>query len=355
MDPLEIEQKLIAIEKNVKLLAYLKPTNLSLERLLFLTGKRRNPIFRYCSLRYSPASLRGYLKLLKPDSSPLGLLMAKKIQELEKKLDLLQARGTEYFSECSIKLFGAPSKKLEMDAKNILATRARNFNGGKKMQAAQVKRVLEKILQDYGLPHWHVHLKEHLVSDISAGKRHALFLRQDITFTPQRLERIVAHEIETHILTAENGKYQPSKLFQIGFANYLETQEGMAIYAQECRKGCLPLAARRVSYLTLSVCYSLHDSFRNVFEKLQSHGLTEASAFRMALRAKRGLGDTGEPGAFTKDILYLKGYRRIESFIQDEGELKKLYVGKVALEDLPFIHSIGGITQPRYLPKWLGP
>ncbi len=41
---------------------------------------------------------------------------------------------------------------------------------------------------------------------------------------------MLRHEIDCHVLRSENGKQQPFKIFNYGFPNYLETEEGYAIY-----------------------------------------------------------------------------------------------------------------------------
>lgn len=353
MNPSQIDREIVAAEKQIKLLAHLKPVNLVLERNLFFKGKKRNPVFQYRILKFHPHALREKLIALKPNRTPLGRLFQKKIEELLLKIALLETRGTDRFSKISEELYGKPTPELEENARQILKTPHRNPSGSKKFSTQEIRRLLEEVLQGYGLHRWRVRLKDEMVSDVAAGKRNALFVRDGVNFNRVRLERIIAHEIETHILTAENGKYQPYRLFSRGFANYLETQEGLAIYAQECQTKCLPLSAHRVSYLALAVAEACRSSFRNVFEMMQDFGMSEEKSFRMALRAKRGLGDTEQAGAFTKDIIYLQGYRRIEKFVKEGGDLKKLYVGKIALEDVPFIAGIPDIVAPRYLPKWL--
>lgn len=353
MNHSDIDREIVAIEKQIKLLVHLKPVNLALERNLFLNGKKRNPVFQYRQLKFHPERLRERLHILKPDRTPLGRLFQKKIEELENKLLLLEARGTHHFAEISKSLYGKPTDELEEDARRILKTPHKVPTDSKKISTHEIENILGEVLRGYGLVRWHVRLKDEMVSDVAAGKRNALFVRSGVHFNRVRLDRIIAHEIETHILTAENGKYQPYRLFERGFANYLETQEGLAIYAQECQMQCLPLSAHRVSFLTLAVAEACRSSFRTVFEIMRSLGMSEEKSFHMATRSKRGLGDTAEPGAFTKDLIYLRGYRRIEKFAKEGGNLKKLYIGKIALEDLPFMAGIPEIVEPRYLPKWL--
>lgn len=349
----DTDRALCRIEKQLKLLANIKPTNLHLEKQLFFTGKRRNPEFCYRKLSFDTEMVREELQGITTDQTPLGMLLKKKKTELLLKLELLQARGSSEFSEISSKLYGKPDQNIEADAIEVLKTHHRKSSDHRKFSTEEIQEALERTLVSYGLTKWHVRLKDNLVSDVAAGKRNSLFLGRGISFHRERLERIIAHEIETHIITAENGKYQPFKLFQRGFANYLETQEGLAIYSQECQANCLPLAAHRVSYLALSVISAARGSFREVYEYMRGFGLSEEKSFRMALRVKRGLSQTEEKGAFTKDLIYLSGYRKIEKFAKDGGDLRQLFVGKIALEDLPFISKIPGIRPPQIIPRWL--
>lgn len=349
----DIDHELVFLEKQLKLLWHLKPVNLQPEKILFLEGKRRNPVFHYPELKFSPEEFRKKIGTLKPDSTPIGMLLTKKIEECVTKVNLLEARGNKRFSDISATLYGAPEKIFQHDAEQILHTPHRTTQGHTKYTTEEVYEILKATLASYGLTRWHVRIKDQLLSDIAAGKRNSLFLLKGSSFTKTRLDRIIAHEIETHILTAENGKYQPYQLFHRGCANYLETQEGLAMYAQECQAECLPLGAHRVSYLTLAVLKASTGSFREVFEMMRSFRLSPEKSFRMAIRAKRGFTDTNEPGAFTKDLLYLKGYRRVEEFAKNGGDLKKLFIGKVALEDLPFFSGIPDLRPPRHLPRWL--
>ena len=45
-----------------------------------------------------------------------------------------------------------------------------------------------------------------MVADCVAGKNNRLFVKEDAKFTSERIETLIVHEIETHIITAENGK-----------------------------------------------------------------------------------------------------------------------------------------------------
>jgi hypothetical protein len=143
-------------------------------------------------------------------------------------------------------------------------------------------------------------------------------------------------------------------LYRRGFANYLDTQEGLAIWNQ---MRVLPgdhekcyAHAKNVLAVTFALEHSFADTRQYCREEL---GMSPARALSKAIDLKRGLSRTEEPGAFTKSLVYFRGYRAIEQYIAGGGDLKKLYVGKIALEDLALSEQIEGIHDPVILPFFL--
>jgi len=51
--------------------------------------------------------------------------------------------------------------------------------------------------------------------------------------------------------------------------------------------------------------------------------------------------------------VYFRGLRSIERFIAERGDLRRLYVGKVALEDLSIVEGVPGLQPPLLLPDFL--
>ena len=98
---------------------------------------------------------------------------------------------------------------------------------------------------------------------------------------------------------------------------------------------------------------ALKSSFVETFEKILSYGIPIDQALRIALKVKRGMGDTSKPGAFTKDIIYYKGFKEIVDFVENGGKIKDLYIGKLNLRDLDTVKDIEGLSEPKHLPKWL--
>jgi len=349
------DQMLAQIDQNLLLLKYLKPTNLFEERRRLERDPLYNPVFSYPELPAGSADLRVRLSSVVEDDSPMGLLLEKKRKELIQRLDLLESRGDpEQFTTASVGLYGKPTSVLQRAAEAALRTRPSGAPPEEEILSAEQAKVhFEEILKHYGLHKWKVALRKRLVADVTVGGKY-LYLREGATFARSRVQALIAHEIETHILTAENGEHQPFSLFRRGCAGYLDTQEGLAIYNQnrvyDVRHDPRYNPPRNV----LGLAYGLEHSFAELRTYLRNElKYDEEKAMLQALSMKRGLTNTAEHGGFTKSVVYFRGLQLIEQFIAEGGDLKRLYVGKVALEDLSIVEDIPGMQPALLLPDFL--
>jgi hypothetical protein len=74
-------------------------------------------------------------------------------------------------------------------------------------------------------------------------------------------------------------------------------------------------------------------SFVELFEHLERYIDNKNNRFKFALRLKRGVADTSEPGGLYKDQCYLEG---AVNFLQERKtiDLIGLFCGKISIEDL---------------------
>lgn len=351
----EIDQALIHIDSKIKLLYHLRPINLESERTKFLKDKKENPIFEYPQLKFDSLELIDQLHKIKIDNSPLGMLFQAKREEISNKIALIEAIDENEFSKISEKLFGRPTREDVEKAKETV--KAIIEKGAKKdreiYNSEEAKERFEKVFKEYGLKNWRVKTKENMVADCVAGKNNRLFVNKDAKFSRERIESLIVHEIETHIITAENGKMQPYELFNRGLADYLITQEGLAVYNVEKQRRIPFEMGENAHVHVVAIDKALESSFIETFDTLVDLGIAEEQAFRSALKAKRGFSDTSKKGAFTKDYIYYKGYHQIKEFVEDGGDIKNLYIGKLNIRDLEEAKKINGLIKPRLLPKWL--
>lgn len=356
MNMFAVDRLLADIDRSLPILGSLKPVNIEQERMRALTEEGYQPHFTYAPLKADMDEARRKLEECATDDSPLGLLLEKKRTELLRRAAMLSARGNAgAFTRASVALFGTADATLVAHAQAFLDGRIAcdlppRFDA--LLDAASVKDRFEAVIADYGLHDWTVEIRENLVSDCAVGKRY-VFIRADTLFEPAHVDALIAHELEAHALCAENASTQPYRLLQQGTAGYLMTQEGLAIHLQN---RVLPphhdkrtWAARGV----LAVQHALTADFRSLRTQLEELGFTREKALSKALSLKRGLADTAQPGCFTKDLAYFCGQRMIDAFVVNGGDLKRLYIGRVSLEDLPLIEHVPDLKKPILLPRFL--
>jgi len=351
----KIDQALTALDNRTKLLYHLKPTNLIEEREKFLKLNSHNPVFEYPKLKFDPLELIDGLNKIETDQSPIGKIFERKKDEVAKKIALLEKIGDHDFTDASIKLYGKPSTEDRDKCKKIISEL--NISALQSEVARitpdEASKEFEKVFKSYGLKNWKVKIKESMVADCIAGKNNRLFINKSARFTKTRVKALIVHEIETHILTAENGKMQNYEIFNRGLADYLITQEGLAVYNVEKQLKQPFLENYKAMAHVVSICTAEKESFSDTYRTLIELGIPPQTAFKSTLKAKRGLTNTASAGTFTKDYIYYKGYHQIKNFVENGGKIEDLYIGKMNLRDLETVKEIKGISMPKTIPKWL--
>ena len=317
-DARAIDRLLSQGDRMLMLLKYLKPVNLSEERVKLRAHRNYNPTFTYRELPEDVREMEQRLSAVTPEDSPLGVLQEKKRRELLMRISLLQSRGDAIrFTQASSALFGAPSAALQAHAAAFLATQAAcdlPAAEGKIFSAEDATPFFAEALEAHGMHDWQVSVRPSVIADCTVGNKR-VYLRMGATFTEARISALIAHEIETHALTQENGAHQPFELFRYGCANYLETQEGLAIFNQN--RVLSPYHEKRFAPArnVLSIAFALSHTFADTRLFLEEFcGYRSERALTIALKLKRGLGDTEQPGCFTKDLVYFRGLQAVEHF-----------------------------------------
>lgn len=350
----KIDDELASIDDQIKLLSNLKPVNIKEEYNKFLVDPTYSPQFEYKPLKFDPNNLNARLKRIEFPDSPIGILWRKKGDEIRRKIELLEARGTDKFTEKSISLYGAPDEELLTAALKSIKSMPESFPPDKKiLNTKEAKKLFEQAINDHGLSGWSVKVKRDMVSDAIAGKENSVMIREGAKFSQDRIKGTIAHEIETHVFTAMNGSQQPYKIFQRGLADYLVTEEGLAVYNQEKTESNDTEKKYWPASSVIGIQKALHGSFAETYAEVVSHGFSLDRAWKVALKTKRGLTDTSKPGAFTKDMVYFKGHRKIIHFIETGGDLRDIYYGKINLDDIEIIKKIKGLKKPLFLPSYL--
>ena len=167
-----------------------------------------------------------------------------------------------------------------------------------------------------------------------------LVLNNNHTFSDNEIAVLTNHEIGVHMVTTMNGLLHPLKIFSHGLPNNVETQEGLAVFA-EYMSGSLTikrlqkLAYRVIAVDSLAKGYTFSKTFRLLHN---AYDLDKETAFYITLRVHRG-------GGFTKDYLYLTGLKNILDYYNHGHDMSMMLTGKVSLE---YIDQIKYLIQKKY-------
>ncbi|MBN2142335.1 DUF1704 domain-containing protein [Candidatus Woesearchaeota archaeon] len=328
----------------------INPKNAGSERRKFLASKKYNPVFKYSKINLEVVeSIFCTIENSLPKEGPLAEVWKDKADQTRHRIALLKSVGEEEFTKISKELYGIPSEELVLKAQEIMNTPPPESE--ESTNSDEVIKVATEALEKLGLKEWRI-----VEGNISANafvlanfKR--IRVRKDDAMPKNLLKRMLIHEIGTHVFRAYNGSKQPSYLFETGFPNYLSTEEGLAVNMEErygfMHGGMLKTYAGRA----VAVHMAQTRSFREIFKHLRKH-FSEREAWKITMRAKRGLKDTSKPGGNTKDYIYLQGYFEVKEFLEKEGDegLRRLYRGKVGIKDLEAVEKVPGLKEPVLLP-----
>ncbi len=350
----KLDNILFGADTKAKIVNYVKPIKTKLQKRKYLENENYIPKLRYKDLKFNPEEEMEQLSQLRFDESILGKIFEDKRNEIILKIDLIKNIGKENFSKISEKLYGKPSiEEIEEAKKLLIQTKSENSTEETDlMYFEEAKKILEKTLKIYSLENWSILGKRNMISSCSTKKNKIILLKKNAMFSRSKIEKLITHEIETHLLTNENGATQAYNIFKYGLKDYLKIQEGLAMYNIE-KKLCIPFSTNK-KIASLIVAMSMPEkTMYEIMQILQNeYGLQKRDAFGTALKVKRGVGDENAKGLFTKDYLYYSGYKAIKDFENNGGNIEDLYIGKVNIEDLEKIKSLPFILSPKYLPQF---
>jgi uncharacterized protein (TIGR02421 family) len=281
-------------------------------------------------------------------------LLAEKQRELDRQLELVELRGTDGFLQASIDLFGTAAPDLYADALHVLdlVEPAPNAFVGF-MNADGVSQAALKHFEHYRGKRPDFKASVRCSENITAGlmvSDNTLFVSRHARIPRERLDALLHHEIGTHILTWYNGGCQPLRQLQSGLAHYDELQEGLGVLAEYLAGNLSPLRLRTLAARVVAVRLLTDGAgFPEVFDILRSsHRFSGRSAFVIATRVFRG-------GGLTKDVVYLRGLKRLLAYLREGHSFEQLLIGKFSLSQLPAIRKLakaGWLAPPRLMPAY---
>lgn len=188
-----------------------------------------------------------------------------------------------------------------------------------------------------------------LVSKCKVVGMSLLFLTP-ITYTRTKFEDLLRHELETHLLRKINHRRQGWQLPLTPEQDLRRTEEGLAgLHTHLFRQN--KMFTR--SFLTYIAAYTAQQgSFVDVFNQLKSFNVSNQSAWRIAVRTKRGLRDTTQPGGLTKDITYFEGAVLVWQWLQNPAHSPQdLYLGRLSVDQIAEYKN-QALAKP-YIPSFM--
>ena len=354
----EIDKKLMQASKYLmKIYYYLQPFNVSEEKRLFLQNKNSNPVFSYYPLDYFPEEISESLKSIEFPNDVIGDFLRQKRDELLLRNEIISFRGnSDIVIAKSSELNGIPSEELVSYAETVLKDKVnlpknlplKSEKRVKIITSEEMKNKFNEELKKYGLNDWEAQFTEKSIIEVNPEMKR-VFVPRKRFFSESESSRLVVHEIGVHVIRSVNGYNQPLKIFALGLPNYLPTEEGLALHYESgvfnedennFKKAALVVA---VDSLVKKM------NFKSCFAKLKDYGFGDDDAWSICLRVYRG-------GGYVKDHLYLQGFLEVNEFIEKGGDAKKLFIGKIAINDLPLVDKMiqaGILNEAKIIPSFI--
>lgn len=321
----------------------------------------RNPVFFYRPLPFHPDLLKRKLyaiPLEHIEDPTLGHILREKRDELDLKISMLINRGTRNFLYGSLQLYGDVDDSLLQLAETILKKTA-NANittdvDDKTIGAAEFSTYAAEDIEYYKSISSEFEAQILIRNDIASSvmvSNGNLLISEALSVPYERVYPLLQHEIGTHLVTFYNGKNQPFQQLKTGLADCEALQEGLAVFAEYLVGGLTRGRLRTIAARVVAVNAMLKESsFTQTFNILhEKYAFSAHAAFVITLRVYRG-------GGFTKDAVYLRGLRDLLVYLENDGEIEPLFVGKIALHHAPMVKELQHreiLIPPTFWPKYL--
>ncbi len=330
---------------------HLNPCNVREARRVFRAGAHAPP-FRYHPLVEADALL-AELDRIRPDTDhPAGVLVASTIDSTALLIRALRDRSAAAFARLAARADWFPSEEL-------LSLRFPSPPPDPEpadQSSATMISALERALQARGLHGWRVERDTVMSARVLVDSAKRLLRVNPLArFRSRDLRRLVAHEIDVHVMRAHNGKAQALRCFSTGLPGSLATEEGLALVAEEQVQAASPGVLSRQVEVVRAIHRARQVGFRELYSELAERQGT-ALAWGICLRIKRGLDHPELPGVYAKDSVYLRGRMMVRQWLDAGNDVRKLYVGKVGIDDPVDTWIAQGWLQPGALPSiWDAP
>lgn len=334
------------------LLSMVTPINVEEARAAFFRGEELR--FRYRPLP-DLDSLQDRLDQVKPDQATdpsIAAMADRLVADLGLRLEMYRTRDTERFFLVAVDMFGHVDQATLDLANRILAVEPRTRSNEETIGAEELVERARSEIEIYRQTYPEMKASVEL-SQTRPGvmvETGVLHIGKETRIVRSRVDQLLQHEVGTHIVTFENGNAQPLQMLGLGLAGYDELQEALGVLAEHLSGGIRPSRLRVLAYRVVAAhLRSEGADFRQAFDGLTARGASKGVAFTTTMRAYRS-------GGMTKDVIYLRGLRRLLEQLAAGLELGPLFVGKIAFDSIPLVAELKQrdvLLEPPLIPRFL--
>lgn len=350
---LKVDRSLSRLLPKLSFLEQINPTNLESEKQLFFQSHyRKNPAFCYRPINIDIPYLKRKLYSLPTRDIPdplLQKLYQDVVEAQAEELDLLNLRGERRFLYTSLKHHGEPEAADIANARFLLHCQdvPPSSEESELLDAEGAASEIKRVVAGYGFDYQVEFSKKIPSRALFSSAKRTLKIRSGELFTKRAARALGHHEIGVHMLTTMNASVQCLKVLKVGMPMDTLTQEGLAILSEYLSGNLdlnrLKMLARRV----LAVHHMVkHYDFKETFHYLMDAcGLNQEEAYYLTVRVYRG-------GGFTKDFVYLKGFRMLLSHYRQGRSWIPLLLGKTSIDYLSTLEELlnrGVLKAPSHL------
>lgn len=346
-----IDLQLSALVEDIDILSSVTPQNYAQERQRFFDNRfsiEPNFVYKEQTFDVHQAKRNLYsLPIENINNEKLRSLYSEVIQSYADKLDQLSTIGQPDFLYNSLRYFGEPTTKDVRNAHFLL-----HLPIEEDLSPRHNSTDIAAYLQQFCIQHGYtgeIEISDSMIANaLVSGTK--VKINASASISENELHALAHHELGVHLLTTLNGQAQPLKLLSLGCPVNTTTQEGLAILC-EFLSGHFSLQRLRTLALRVVAVESMivDRDFRNTFMLLKEQYKTDdMTAFTITSRVYRG-------GGYTKDYLYLRGFREILNAYDELGDdFNLLLAGKT---EIRYISTIKALVEEGILipPKLISP
>lgn len=349
-----IDRKVAKISNKISLTTSLKPTNFYEQLEKFIEMKwNYNPIFEYDFLSDEKINeFEQEIKQIKETyfkkdlelKSEFAKLFLEKLEEINYKLYLIKAYKNEDFDKIkyyNTKLYWEIDEDLFKKSEQKLSILNNPKTLWKELDINYVINYIKDYLEKENLLNWvKIVLSSSNISRISINRRKwkiEIRISPEAIFRENELDWVIAHEIWTHLLRYINWRKTWWNILENWTANYLETEEWLAIYnSMKYYKNTYEKNSIFQNYYLVKIAKETDfKELASICFRLKWNDYVKV--FKITTRFKKWIKNTWIKSSwafFSKDKLYLDWYKKVKKWIKHWWNIEKLMIWKIKIKDL---------------------